>query len=164
MKFSLESKDASSIPVADVRKWSGEDLKKDKSLLDRLVGLWEQLDDAEDEYDKPFGLRMPDKKGLTDFFRKRLLDSHGYVIYDNGKAVGFCMTKQAEYENSYFISVLVIDKAYRGKHFGKTLLEYIFQDKEGQHALLRVSMNNKAGIALYEKCGFIPMSQVMIRK
>ena len=159
-KYSLESFH----PTGDVRPWTAEDLKKDSALLDRLVELWEQLDDAEDEYDKPFGLRMPDKKGITDFFRKRLLERSGYAIYEGDDVVGFCIVRDAEYENSYFISTLVIDEAHRGKHFGKTLLDYIFQVKKGQHAMLRVSMNNKAGLALYKKCGFIPMSQVMFRK
>ena len=159
-KYSLDSFH----PVGDVRPWTAEDLKKDSALLDRLVELWEQLDEAEDEYDKPFGLRMPDKKGLTDFFRKRLLERNGYAIYEDDEVVGFCIVREAEYENSYFISTLVIDEVHRGKHYGKTLLDYIFQAKKGQHALLRVSMNNKAGLALYKKCGFIPMSQVMFRK
>ena len=149
---------------ANVRKWYAEDLKTDNLLLNRLVELWVQLDDAEDQYDKPFGLRMPDKKGITDLFRKRLLNSSGYAIYDEEKVVGFCITKTAEYENSYFISALVIDRAYRGKNYGKSILDYVIQDKKGQNALLRVSTNNRAGIALYEKCGFVPMSQVMIRK
>ena len=160
LKYALESFH----PTADVRPWSSEDLKKDSALLDRFVELWEQLDEAEDEYDKPFGLRMADKKGITDFFRKRLLERDGYAIYEGDKAVGFCIVRDAEYENSYFISTLVIDEEYRGKHYGRTLLDYVFQMNKGRHALLRVSMNNKAGLELYKKCGFIPMSQVMIRK
>lgn len=152
-------------PSADVRPWSGKDLKDDKDLLNRLVELWVQLDDAEDDYDKPFGLRMPDKKGIEEFFRSTLLKRSGYAVYEGDVVVGFCIIRDAEYENSYFISTLVVDSAYRGKHYGKTLMDYVLNTaRKGQHALLRVSMNNKAGLALYKKCGFVPMSQVMIRK
>ena len=159
-KYTLESFH----PTADVRPWSGDELKKNTALLNRLVALWGQLDDAEEVYDKPFGLKMHESGPRTDFFRKRILASSGYAIYDGDKAVGFCMVKDSEYENTYFISTLVIDEAYRGQHYGQTLLDYIFQVRKGQHVLLRVSMNNKAGLALYKKCGFVPMTQVMFKK
>lgn len=161
-KYSLEGFH----PTADVRPWTSEDLKNDSALLDRFVELWWQLDEAEDKYDKPFGIRLPlkNRSEQEKFFRKRLLETSGYAVYEGDQCVGFCMVKPCEYEDSYWISTLVIDEEFRGKHYGSALLSYIASVRKGEHCLLRVSMNNKAGLALYKSQGFVPMTQVMIRK
>jgi len=129
-----------------------------------MVALWVQLDKAEENYDKPFGLVMAANGDLREFFRTKILASSGYILLDGDKCIGMAFTRKSEYENSYHISVVVIDNSYRGKGYGKKLLSYIIEKHKGQKALLRVSMNNPAGLALYKSLGFVPMTQVMIRK
>lgn len=162
IKYSVENLQ----PNVRVRNLTPDLLKKDTALLDKLISLWGQLEAAEEVYDKPFGVQLPEGEQVdaTEFFRKRLLKSSGYIITADNECVGMALTKQAEYSNAYFISCFVIDENHRGKHYGTTLLTHILKDKRNQKALLRVSLNNKAGLALYKSVGFVPMTQVMIKK
>ena len=98
------------------------------------------------------------------FFKKHLLESSGYIITADDECVGMALTSPGEYVNSYSIYCFVIDKNHRGKHYGTALMTHVLKDKRNQNALLRVSFNNKAGIALYKSVGFVSMNQTMIHR
>lgn len=164
IKYSCESINSKSDKdTPDIVKFNPTVLSKDKVLLDQLVKLWLILDKDEQGYDKKYGLFFDDNSDLSSVFRKKLLHSSGYYLKYNNECVGFALTKDAEYENTYWISCLVIDNKYRGKGWGTLFINEIFSLNKPKRAVLRVSMNNPIGIALYRKCGFEPISQVMLK-
>ena len=147
----------------EVIPFSPSILKKDAALLDRLVHLWLMLDAEEAKYDAKYGLFFDDPIDLTDLFRKRLLTRSGYYLKYNDEVCGFAIVMDSEYKNAYWLSTLIIDTKYRGKGFGSLFVKTIFELNKPKRAILRVSMNNPAGLALYKKCGFEPISQVMMK-
>ena len=161
-KYSMEPSQ-SSISSVKLLPFSPEVLKKDKDLLQQLAELWMQLDATEAKYDEKFGLFFNEMPNPTEEFKKILLHHSGYYLRLDDKAIGFTVVMDSEYKNAYWLSTLIVDSKYRGMGLGRMLIEQIFDKKKPKRAILRVSINNPAGLALYKKCGFEPISQIMVK-
>lgn len=161
-KYSMEPSQ-SSISSVKLLPFSPEVLKKDKDLLKQLTDLWIKLEDAEAKYAEKYGLILEETPDLFEQFKEMLADSSGYYLRLNDKAIGFACVTDCEYENAYWLPTIIVDEKYRGMGLGRKLIEYIFNKNKPKRALLSVSLNNPAGLSLYKKCGFEPVSQMMMK-
>jgi len=84
------------------------------------------------------------------------------VIYDNEIIIGFLMYNnypEGTTNDKYWIRVIIIDKKYQKKGYGKKAMEKIIneikKDKKHNKINLCVEKDNKIAISLYKKTGFI---------
>lgn len=160
MKYNLQE----TLPI--IEKTSGQKLKSNESMLDRLVDLWVQLDDEEDAHDKPLGLAVKpmSDKDLRELFKNKLLKNGDIRVVKLGEQIiGMAIVSTTEFEKCYYISAVIIDKAHRSKGYGKMLMQNIFDSKPGERPMLGVSCGNTGGLSLYKSLGFKPVSMVMLR-
>jgi ribosomal-protein-alanine N-acetyltransferase len=92
-----------------------------------------------------------------------------YVIKDQGEVVGYCIyylkpiISSRVFKKQAIIYSIAIDKNFRGKCFGKRLLQDSIEEMKlnGVSSIfLYVNQNNNYAIQLYEKTGFIITEQV----
>lgn len=88
--------------------------------------------------------------------KKHIDGSLCFGIYDKEKQVGFAriITDQASF--AYLCDVF-IDENYRGKGLGKWFIEMILEHP-GLQDLRRIMLATRDAHKLYEKCGFIPIT------
>ena len=78
-----------------------------------------------------------------------------YVLRDNGKLLGYIGSNNICGE--VYITNVAVSSDYRGKGYGKRLVNHLLKQSELEKALfvtLEVRESNKNAISLYEKCGF----------
>ncbi len=78
-----------------------------------------------------------------------------YVLRDNEKLLGYIGANNICGE--VYITNVAVNGAYRGKGYGKKLVNHLVQQSELEKALfvtLEVRESNEKAIKLYEKCGF----------
>ena len=78
-----------------------------------------------------------------------------YVLRDNEKLLGYIGSNNICGE--VYITNVAVSSDYRGKGYGKRLVNHLLKQSELEKALfvtLEVRESNKNAISLYEKCGF----------
>lgn len=78
-----------------------------------------------------------------------------YVLRDNENLLGYVGANNICDE--IYITNVAVNEAYRGKGYGKMLVNHLVKQVEAENALfvtLEVRKSNENAIALYEKCGF----------
>ncbi len=78
-----------------------------------------------------------------------------YVLRDKEKLFGYIGANNIC--NEVYITNVAVNKKYRGKGYGKTLVNHLIKQSELEKAFfitLEVRKSNENAIALYEKCGF----------
>lgn len=102
------------------------------------------------------------KKSFHDFLEKISLDwtDNAYVATENdGQLTGFfCYSINVE-SNIGFLKFVIVDKAKRGKGYGKEMLnlalQYAFQITGAEAVQLNVFSENALAKHCYEKAGFV---------
>ena len=102
------------------------------------------------------------KKSFHDFLEKISLDwtDNAYVATENdGQLTGFfCYSINVE-SNIGFLKFVIVDKAKRGKGYGKEMLnlalQYAFQITGAEAVQLNVFSGNALAKHCYEKAGFV---------
>lgn len=76
------------------------------------------------------------------------------------------ITENINPKKSLYIAELFIDKNYRGKGYGKQIMNYFFEtvDKKYQTFIIRVLTNNKPAIKLYENFFFKQKNLILQKK
>ena len=97
-------------------------------------------------------------------FEESLLNqtSHIAVVEENDTIVGFC--KIDVFERKGKLDYLVVQKEYRGKGYGKLLMNWAMQSftgYNGHHIEVKVIDGNEA-ITLYEKYGFKMNAHILV--
>ena len=78
-----------------------------------------------------------------------------YVLRDNEKLLGYIGSNNICGE--VYITNVAVSSDYRGKGYGKRLVNHLLKQSELENALfvtLEVRESNKNAISLYERCGF----------
>ena len=78
-----------------------------------------------------------------------------YVLRDNEKLIGYIGSNNIC--NEVYITNVAVNENYRGKGYGKILVNHLIQQSRLENAFfitLEVRKSNENAIALYEKCGF----------
>lgn len=95
---------------------------------------------------------------VQDFILKNLM----FGLFVGKRLVGFTVIKEnrkfqtdiSDEESTYYIQDMYVVKEYRGKGFGKLLMDYC-QEKSSKTMSLMVMPQNTSMIALAQKCGFV---------
>ena len=133
--------------------------------LKRLIVLAKQLDKAEAGYEGAYGLKP---RGINeDFFTNKLKRQTAYLASDGKGTVGMALStpSSANYDNAIdYINMVSVDKKHRGQGIGRRLIRAAIRDsiRKNRTVMLRVNVNNPAGLHLYESMGFKPFSQAMV--
>lgn len=78
-----------------------------------------------------------------------------YVLCDNNELLGYIGANNIC--NEVYITNVAVNEKYRGKGYGKKLVNHLIKQSELEKAFfitLEVRKSNKNAISLYEKCGF----------
>lgn len=151
-------------------------LKENRWIYESLLKLIRGLENLHKTFDRKFGM----KRGIKDsdfekwVRRKIMWDSSLYVMFSgefdgkpdekSNKVLGVCAICDSEYEDSFHITDLVIDKRNRGVGLGRSLIEYAMTDNKGLTPMISVSELNDVAKGLYEKLGFTPIYTSMVLK
>ena len=85
---------------------------------------------------------------------------YGFVIEEDGNVVGYIGAASVLDEGE--ILLVAVDKAFRGRGFGKMLVNTLLKDygcNGVKKVFLEVRKSNAPAIACYEKCGFIKIAE-----
>lgn len=127
--------------------------------LDKEILSEENLEEYMDVYKKAF-LDMPHGNYKTfdevkDFLNEMDEERSGYIIRENGQAIG-CLEIEIKEDNKGFFDIGLIKEA-RGKGYGKRILETAIETlnkKNAKEVCLIVIGNNKIAYDMYNKRGF----------
>ena len=88
-------------------------------------------------------------------FENKILNKQGYVLLENNKAVGL-LRYNLFWDNTPFCTMLFVDKNYRGKGFGRKLVEFWEADmkKQGFGMLLTSTQVDENAQHFYRKLGY----------
>lgn len=110
--------------------------------------------------DFPFPKTLDDEKAWI----KMILEGNSekiFCIFVSGQdnPIGSLGHKMVENENKVFdLGILLGVPEYRGKGYGsdamRTLIKYLFNEKEAEKLTLNVLIDNEVAIKTYKKCGF----------
>ena len=132
-------------------KNGSDDLKisRDKSLLqiDSVMGLLGQSYWAQNR--------------RIDVVQKSIENSICYGIYRNNLQIGFARVI-TDYATTFYICDVIIDQAYRGKGFGKKLINTIVSDEQLKSLMGILATRDAHG--LYGQYGFKKDSEGFMRK
>ena len=82
-----------------------------------------------------------------------LITTRSCVLLDEERLVGFYLVQTTGEESE--ILTICVDPAQRRHGLGQGLVQEILTSQKTGRVFLEVAADNVAGIALYEKCGFI---------
>lgn len=127
--------------------------------LDRELLSEENLEEYMNVYKKSF-LDMPHGNYKTfdevrDFLNEMNEERCGYIIRENGQAIG-CLEIEVKEDHKGFFDIGLIKEA-RGKGYGKRILETAIEtlnEKNAKEVCLIVIGNNKIALNMYNKRGF----------
>ena len=96
-------------------------------------------------------------------FKKKIRDKQGYILLENNKPIGL-LRFHLFWDNTPFCTMLFIDRNYRGKGFGKTLMEYWEADmkSQGYDMLLTSTRVDEEAQHFYRKLGYKDCGGVVI--
>ena len=96
-------------------------------------------------------------------FKKKIRDKQGYILLENNKPIGL-LRLHLFWDNTPFCTMLFIDRNYRGKGFGKTLMEYWEADmkSQGYDMLLTSTRVDEEAQHFYRKLGYKDCGGVVI--
>ena len=96
-------------------------------------------------------------------FKKKIRDKQGYILLENNKPIGLLRFHLC-WDNTPFCTMLFIDRNYRGKGFGKTLMEYWEADmkSQGYDMLLTSTRVDEEAQHFYRKLGYKDCGGVVI--
>lgn len=96
-------------------------------------------------------------------FKKKIRDKQGYILLENNKPIGL-LRFHLFWDNTPFCTMLFIDRNYRGKGFGKTLMEYWEADmkSQGYDMLLTSTRVDEEAQHFYRKLGYKDCGSVVI--
>lgn len=84
------------------------------------------------------------------------------IINEKDVLIGFVTYKESSYSNKVYSIGITIGSKYWGRKYGqdsiKTLLKYLFDEKNAVRVELEVIESNLRAINCYKKCGFIEES------
>lgn len=84
------------------------------------------------------------------------------IINEKGVLIGFITYKESSYLNNVYSIGITIGSKYWGRKYGqdsiKTLLKYLFDEKNAVRVELEVIESNLRAISCYKKCGFLEES------
>ncbi len=88
-------------------------------------------------------------------FENKILNKQGYVLLENNKAVGL-LRYNLFWDNTPFCTMLLFDENYRGKGFGRKLVEFWEADmkKQGFGMLLTSTQVDENAQHFYRKLGY----------
>ncbi len=88
-------------------------------------------------------------------FENKILNKQGYVLLENNKAVGL-LRYNLFWDNTPFCTMLFVDENYRGKGFGRKLVEFWEADmkKQGFGMLLTSTQVDENAQHFYRKLGY----------
>ncbi|HOM01684.1 MAG TPA: GNAT family N-acetyltransferase [Acetivibrio sp.] len=87
-----------------------------------------------------------------------------YLWFENDELVGGISIHHNEEENCYEIEKVVVALGYQGKGYGKKLLNFAVAKLQQTHRtpiFLTVAACNEKAVKMYEKFGFVPVSEIM---
>ena len=124
-----------------------------------IVKIYKQICDFDDALMKKMGVNEPqaDEAGMIQFLTNKIKNGGKiYTIEINDVVIGIGVVIKALYENCWVLSLFGIDARYRGKGYGRALLEYIVNEYTSHNIdmMLRVVSTNTVALRLYESCGF----------
>ena len=104
--------------------------------------------------DKEFWYGL-DKHLPEDEFKKKVRDKQGYILLKDNKPIGL-LRFNLFWDNTPFCTMLFIDRNYRGKGLGKTLIEYWEADmkSQGYGMLLTSTQVDEEAQHFYRKLGY----------
>ena len=104
--------------------------------------------------DKEFWYEF-DKHLPEDEFKKKVRDKQGYILLKDNKPIGL-LRFNLFWDNTPFCTMLFIDRNYRGKGLGKTLIEYWEADmkSQGYGMLLTSTQVDEEAQHFYRKLGY----------
>lgn len=112
--------------------------------------------ESENAPEKPFYVKYT-KKDLDDLFNDPQ-KCQAFGMYENDELIAWSAYRN-EKENLYEVCSLVVDKKYRGKGLGKTLLNHVIQkaleDHKNAEIYLTVYPQNLDALFLYLKNNFV---------
>jgi diamine N-acetyltransferase len=83
------------------------------------------------------------------------------AIYSDEELVGFMMYAMNYEENELYLCRFMVDQKYQGKGYGKAALDQLkaiaLGDEKIKQITLSTNPENKNGIRIYEKFGFVDM-------
>lgn len=88
-------------------------------------------------------------------FENKILNKQGYVLLENNKAVGL-LRYNLFWDNTPFCTMLFVDENYRGKGYGRKLVEFWEADmkKQGFGMLLTSTQVDENAQHFYRKLGY----------
>ena len=125
----------------------------------RLCTLW--MNDSENLLNIAGGGRMPiSEDEERDYILRNSYNTFGIEILDEGRLIGTCGFFEVDHQAaSCKIGILIGEEQFRGKGYGgdaiKTLLKFLFLDRNMYRVALTVYAYNQRAVALYEKLGFV---------
>ena len=104
--------------------------------------------------DKPEWFKL-DRHLQENVFDEKVSNKQGYVILEQGKVIGI-LRFNLFWDNTPFCTLLYIDEAYRGKEYGKLLMEHWENDmKEKKYGMLMTSTQvDEDAQHFYRKLGY----------
>lgn len=112
---------------------------------------------------RQFYKKDSDLKLAEDFLKSRIINNESviYMLYDEGKAVGFVQLypsfSSTRLKRFWILNDLFISPYFRGKGFSKQLIEEakdLCRKTDACAMLLETSINNSIGNSLYTQTGF----------
>lgn len=124
-----------------------------------IIKIYKQICDYDDALMRKMGVREPpaDEAGMIQFLTNKIKNGGKvYTIEINDVVIGIGVVIKSLYENCWVLSLFGIEVHYRGKGYGRALLEFIVNEytSSNMDMMLRVVSTNTAALRLYESCGF----------
>lgn len=153
------------MPTHLIRKATGDDLETVNRLLRQVLKVHH---DGRPDLFPASGKKYTDDELLAIFENPR---TPVFVYEEDGRVAGyaFCELKVPEGHNlvpikTLYIDDLCVDEAFRGRHIGRALFDYVraFAEAEGCHNVtLHVWEKNTGAKAFYEALGMAPQYTAM---
>lgn len=170
-KILLESTNSNvQIDIRDPKSLTSEEISQCDYLINQLRKSHKQYDKITNltpiKHDSDFRTRI--YKGPKTVFSRVVLatlDDHiiGLMIYKE-----FTPDYSPYKESAAWLSTIVVDEKFRKLGVGSRMMSFIKQYVKKNRPVIRlmlgVSCHNTAGIALYNKFGFVPVNQGMVCK
>ena len=140
-----------------------KDLLEDKKAFKQFVSIFGEFDDAEAAYYKKLNWHWEkcSEKDIIDNLTNKTKKL--FLAKIKEEIVGFATLWASKIDGTYSIAQLAVASKHRNKKIGRRLLQFIFDNVEGD-LCLTVTITNDAGKHLYESVGFKTISQFMWRK
>lgn len=105
---------------------------------------------ADREFWYRFDRHLPERE-----FENKILNKQGYVMLESNKAVGL-LRYNLFWDNTPFCTMLFVDEYYRGRGFGRKLIEFWENDmkRQGYGMILTSTQVDENAQHFYRKLGY----------